>query len=122
MLLFIGVLSLLTSSPTLALELRPVPDETRSMPTSDSEVRRHKARAQKRGGGQMPVPMDVRSAETQYGFEPVEKMTAEKIFERRWAMTLLERTIARLREEYERDGKAQLFEQLKVTLTEPRGT
>jgi RNA polymerase sigma factor (sigma-70 family) len=82
---------------------------------------RDKARAQKRGGGQVPVPIDVRDAETHYGFEPVEKMTAEKIFERRWAMTLLEQTAARLRQEYERDGKARLFEQLKVTLTEPRG-
>jgi RNA polymerase sigma-70 factor (ECF subfamily) len=36
-------------------------------------------------------------------------------------MTLLEQTAARLREEYERDGKTQLFERLKVTLTEPRG-
>jgi DNA-directed RNA polymerase specialized sigma24 family protein len=83
---------------------------------------RDKARARKRGGGQVPVPIDVQNAETHYGFEPEEKMTAEKIFERRWAMTLLEQTTARLREEYERDGKIQLFEQLKVTLTEPRGS
>jgi RNA polymerase sigma-70 factor (ECF subfamily) len=82
---------------------------------------RDKARAQKRGGGQVPVPMDIRNAETHYGVELVDKMTAEKIFERRWAMTLLEQTTARLRSEYERDGKTQLFEQLKVTLTEPRG-
>ena len=83
---------------------------------------RDKARARKRGGGQVPVPIDVQNAETHYGFEPEEKMTAEKIFERRWALTLLEQTAARLREEYERDGKIQLFEQLKVTLTEPRGS
>ncbi len=82
---------------------------------------RDKARAQKRGGGQVPVPIDASDAETHYGLEPVEKMTAEKIFERRWAMTLLERTATRLREEYERDGKNQLFEHLKITLTEPRG-
>lgn len=82
---------------------------------------RDKARAQKRGGGQHPVPIDASDAETHYGLEPADKMTAEKIFERRWAMTLLERTATRLREEYERDGKNQLFEQLKITLTEPRG-
>jgi RNA polymerase sigma-70 factor (ECF subfamily) len=82
---------------------------------------RDKAHAQKRGGGQIPVPSDVQNAETHYGFEPVETMTAEKIFERRWAMTLLEQTTTRLRQEYERRGKIQLFEQLKVTLTEPRG-
>jgi DNA-directed RNA polymerase specialized sigma24 family protein len=83
---------------------------------------RDKARAQKRGGGQVPIPIDAGNAETHYGFEPAEQMTAEKIFERRWAMTLLEQTAARLREEYKRDGKTELFEQLKVTLTEPRGT
>jgi DNA-directed RNA polymerase specialized sigma24 family protein len=82
---------------------------------------RDKARAQKRGGGQFLIPIDVQNTETHYGFEPVEQMTAEKIFERRWAMVLLEQTAARLREEYERDGKIKLFEQIKVTLTEPRG-
>ncbi len=83
---------------------------------------RDKARAQKRGGGMVPVPIDVQGAETHYGFEPVHNLTAEKVFERRWALTLLERTTARLRFEYERDGKTQLFEQLKITLTEPRGS
>jgi DNA-directed RNA polymerase specialized sigma24 family protein len=82
---------------------------------------RDRARAQKRGGGQIPAPLEAHNAETQYGFEPVENLTAEKIFERRWALTLLERTTARLRGEYERDGKTALFEQLKITLTEPRG-
>lgn len=83
---------------------------------------REKARAQKRGGGQMIVPIDVQSAETPCGFEPPDPLTAEKIFERRWALALLELTLARLREEYESQGKTALFEQLKVTLTEPRGT
>jgi DNA-directed RNA polymerase specialized sigma24 family protein len=83
---------------------------------------RDKARAQKRGGGQVPIPIDIQNAETHYGFEPVDHMTAEKIFERRWAIALLELTTARLRQEYERDGKIQLFEQLKFTLAEPRGT
>jgi RNA polymerase sigma factor (sigma-70 family) len=82
---------------------------------------RDKARAQKRGGGQIPIPIDAQTAETHYAFEPVEQLTAEKIFERRWATALLEQTTAKLREEYERDGKNQLFQQLKVTLTEPRG-
>jgi RNA polymerase sigma-70 factor (ECF subfamily) len=83
---------------------------------------RDKARAEKRGGGKVLVPIDVHNAETQYSFEPADARTAEDIFERRWAMTLLEQTTTRLRKEYERDGKTELFEQLKVTLTEPRGT
>ena len=82
---------------------------------------RDKDRTQKRGGGQVPDPIAVQNAETHYGFEPVEKMTPEKLFERRWAMTLLEQTTARLRKEYEDGGKTQIFEQLKITLTEPRG-
>jgi DNA-directed RNA polymerase specialized sigma24 family protein len=82
---------------------------------------RDKARAWKRGGGQVAVPIDTGDAETQYGVELVEQMSAEKIFERRWAMTLLAETTARLRQEYEREGKINLFEHLKITLTEPRG-
>jgi DNA-directed RNA polymerase specialized sigma24 family protein len=86
---------------------------------------REKARAQKRGGGQTMVPIDVQSAETHYGVatvEPAEPKTAEKMFERRWALALLELTMVRLREDYASQGKIALFEQLKITLTEPRGT
>src|SRR5436190_24121451 len=77
-----------------------------------------KARAQKRGGGQMPVWIDAAAAETSFGFEPVDQVTAEKIFERRWALALLDQVLRRLREEYARDGKEKQFEQLKPTLTE----
>jgi RNA polymerase sigma factor (sigma-70 family) len=78
----------------------------------------HKAHAQKRGGGQIPIPIDMASAETSIGFEPADTTTAEKIYERRWALTLLESVLRRLRGEYVRDGKQKLFEQLKPTLTE----
>jgi len=77
-----------------------------------------KARAQKRGGGQSLLPLNIADAETAYGFEPADRFTAEKIFERRWALTLLEAVLRRLRAEYARDGKEKLFEQLKPTLTE----
>ena len=78
----------------------------------------HKARAQKRGGGQIPVSIDLAAAETAIGFEPADTTTAEKIYERRWALTLLDRVLRRLREEFVRAGKEKLFEQLKPTLTE----
>jgi RNA polymerase sigma-70 factor (ECF subfamily) len=50
-----------------------------------------KARAQKRGGGQVPIPIDPAVAETGCYFEPADPATADKIFERRWALTLLDR-------------------------------
>ena len=81
-----------------------------------------KARAQKRGGGQVLIPIDVATAETSGGFEPADHLTAEKIFEQRWALTLLEHVLGRLRAEYVRDGKENLFDQLKPTLTEASRT
>jgi RNA polymerase sigma-70 factor (ECF subfamily) len=77
-----------------------------------------RARAQKRGGGQLPISIDLDSAETHCRFEPADPATAEKIFERRWALTLLDQVLGRLRSEYESAGRSQLFEQLKFTLTE----
>lgn len=81
-----------------------------------------RARAQKRGGGQVLIPIDAKSAESSRGFDPADNLTAEKIFERRWALTLLELVLQRLGEEYVGDGKEQLFERLKPTLTEASRT
>ena len=78
----------------------------------------HKAQAQKRGGGQIPISIDVSAAETSCHFEPADTTTADKIYERHWALTLLDQVLRRLREDYVRDGKQNLFEQLKPTLTE----
>ena len=83
---------------------------------------RDKARAQKRGGGRSPLPLDFSGAETQVIFEPPENSTPESLFERQWAATLLEQALARLRQEYAGQGKEALFEQLKTTLTERRGS
>lgn len=81
-----------------------------------------KSQAQKRGGGQVLIPIDVASVESSCGFQPADHLTAEKIFERRWALTLLDQVLRRLREDYARDGKEKLFEQLKPTLTEASRT
>ena len=78
--------------------------------------------AQKRGGGQFLIPIDAATAESSCGFEPADHLTAEKIFERRWALTLLDQVLRRLRAEYVGDGKENLFEQLKPTLTEASRT
>lgn len=81
-----------------------------------------KARAQKRGGGQIPISIDMSTAETNCHFEPVDTLTADKIFERRWAVTLLDQVLRRLREEYVASDRERLFEQLKPTLTDDSGT
>jgi DNA-directed RNA polymerase specialized sigma24 family protein len=75
---------------------------------------RDKARAQKRGGRQTFVSLDDSTGEERYRLEPVEAMDAEKLFERRWALTLLEQARARLKEEYLESGKSSLYDHLKV--------
>jgi DNA-directed RNA polymerase specialized sigma24 family protein len=74
---------------------------------------RDKARAQKRGGGQTLVSLDDSTGEERYRLEPVDAMDADKLFERRWALTLLEQARTRVREEYLECGKAGLYDHLK---------
>jgi len=81
-----------------------------------------RAAAQKRGGGQTPISIDIDSAETRCGIELADRMTAERIFERRWALTLLDEVLQRLRQEYVEAGREALFDHLKQTLTEPSGS
>jgi len=75
-----------------------------------------KAHAQKRGGGQNVFSLDEVDAENRYLLEPADELTAEKIFDRRWATTLLEQAMARLREDYQANGKGILFEKLEGLL------
>ena len=82
---------------------------------------RDRNRAQKRGGGHTPLSLDFSNAETHAGFQPADGQTPEKAFEKRWALTLLEQALGRLRQEYSDGGREDLFEQLKTTLTEGRG-
>jgi RNA polymerase sigma factor (sigma-70 family) len=81
-----------------------------------------KAKAQKRGSGQKAIPIDTANVETSCGFEPADNLTPERIFERRWALTLLDQVLRQLRKEYIRDGREKLFDQLKPTLTEASRT
>ncbi len=74
---------------------------------------RDRARAMKRGGGTDCVSLDAQSAEDRYRLEPVDRMDAERIYERRWAVTLLEQALRRLRDESVVAGKAELFEHLR---------
>ena len=83
---------------------------------------RDRARAQKRGGGKTPLPLDFETAEARFSLEPAHDFTPEKIFERRWALTTLEQVLGQLREEFARSGKAKLFDRLKVFLTGEKGS
>jgi RNA polymerase sigma-70 factor (ECF subfamily) len=78
-------------------------------------------RAQKRGGGRTHVPLDTDLAERRYQVEPEAGVSADKVYERRWALTLLDQTMNRLRLEFADADKLGEFEQLKVFLTAERG-
>lgn len=77
--------------------------------------------AQKRGGGQTLVSLDTSMAESRYQTEPSPALSPDRIYERRWALTLLDRTLARLRQEFTRLGKSQEFDRLKACLAADRG-
>ncbi len=76
-----------------------------------------KARAQKRGGGNTVLSLDLAAAEQRYDLEPADDSTPEKIFDKQWAIALLDEVVNRLEEEYRQKGKAVLFAALKNTLT-----
>lgn len=75
------------------------------------------ANAQKRGGARHILPLDFQAGETRYHLEPPDHATPESIYERRWALTLLEQALTLLRQEFAGAGKQKLFENLKSTLT-----
>jgi RNA polymerase sigma-70 factor (ECF subfamily) len=74
---------------------------------------RDRAQALRRGGGQVFVPIDGHAAESRFQAEPAHGQTPEKIFERRWALTLLDQVLTRLRAEFARADKGRLFDALK---------
>jgi RNA polymerase sigma factor (sigma-70 family) len=74
----------------------------------------------KRGGGQAALSLNAEAAESRYRLEPADTLTAERIFERRWALTLLETVLQRLKQNYEADGKGALFAGLEFCLTGER--
>ena len=67
-------------------------------------------RAKKRGGGRKAVPLDPDVAEERYGLEPSHELTAQRLFERQWALRLLELAMEDLREQCAGDGKLRHFE------------
>jgi len=82
---------------------------------------RRRALTLKRGEGKALVPLDELMARERADLEPAHMLTAEGIYERRWALTLLEQALVRLEKEYQSAGHADLFDKLKPLLTDEPG-
>ncbi|HWB58317.1 MAG TPA: sigma-70 family RNA polymerase sigma factor [Chthoniobacteraceae bacterium] len=77
---------------------------------------RDHASAQKRNRART-ISLDAQAAEERYQFEPVERVTPEQLFERRWALTLLDAVMLRLSAEYESSGRGAMFAALRFAIT-----
>jgi DNA-directed RNA polymerase specialized sigma24 family protein len=75
-----------------------------------------RAHAQKRGGFAPVIPIDQEFAESRLAADPSPNVQPDVLFDRQWALTLLERTMSQLHEEYVASGRAQLFEYLQSCL------
>ncbi len=78
-----------------------------------------RSQAQKRGPGQV-ISIDAGSAESRYAIEPVDTHTPDTLYDRAWALVLLDSVFHRLRNEYASAGKMVLFDQIKFSLTGQR--
>ena len=78
--------------------------------------------AKKRGGGLAFVSLDDQSPNERYTLEPVDDVSPEKLFDRRWALDLLAQAKTRLRDEFRRLGKEALFDRLQPFLQEETGS
>ena len=77
---------------------------------------RDKFRAQKRGGNRSVIALDALEAQARYAVEPVDDMTAERLFERRWALAVLDQVLIRLSSDYAQSGKGRLYEAIEPCL------
>ena len=78
----------------------------------------HKKQAAiKRGGGQKLISLDVDDAEQRYQLEPSEGWTAEKLYDRRWALSLLQQALAELEQRQSKKNKRELYLALQSTLS-----
>jgi RNA polymerase sigma-70 factor (ECF subfamily) len=77
----------------------------------------HRERAAKRGGGRQPLSLDFHSGESRFSLVAVDPRTAEQLFDQQWAVTLLERVMEQLREEFAAKDRLRHFETLRPYLT-----
>lgn len=80
-----------------------------------------KVEAQKRGGGQSPISVKWAGAEGRFQREPADEASPDRLFERRWATTLLDRALDRLRAECAAGERSEQFEQLQDFITGEKG-
>jgi len=78
---------------------------------------RTRAMTIKRGEGQRLIPLEAFHERERAGFEPTDPASADHIYERRWALTVLDQVLVRLGDEYRVAGKMPLFDQLQKSLT-----
>ena len=78
---------------------------------------RDRLRAQKRGGGAKVIALDGLDAEARYAVEPVDDLTPERLFDRRWALAVLDQVMGRLGGEYAAGGKGKLYQTVEACLT-----
>lgn len=79
-----------------------------------------RGQAQRRGGGRVHVPLEPGDAESRYQLGPADPHTPESVFDRQWALTVLERTMEALRQQHSSSRKRSQFEELQGFL--PGGT
>ncbi len=77
----------------------------------------HKRHRQKRGGGQAPISLDSLAAEQRFRLEPADLRSPDQIYERRWALAVLDGVLSRLQSEWEAAGKSNAFAVMRVFLS-----
>lgn len=82
---------------------------------------RVRARAMKRGGGRPLVSLEELLARESAEREPADNLSPDRIYERRWALTLLDQVLTRLAGEYRAAGNASLFDRLKELFVDETG-
>ena len=80
-----------------------------------------RANARKRGGDYIMLSLDGANAEERYLLEPVDRSTPESLYQRRWALTLLENVLERLKTEFTRTNNPEMFASLKPAIIGDRG-
>ena len=81
----------------------------------------HHRRQRVRAGVLKSVSIDVDDAENRYRLEPADDWTPDRLFDRAWATTLLDRVLRSLAQEYAQTGRADVFDRLKVVLSQGKG-